>query len=324
MKKYIILSVILLCLSFFSCKRIASKIISEGTEAVVEKTAKQVAKKAAKEGSEEFAEKTVKQGVKKTIKESSEEAGEKAAKKGVKEIVEEGGEDVIEKTLKELAQRDKALKDIYDHMITHVSKDFADGITVKSTKEGMELVSKDFPTSMIKINKNIITAKAGSLKNAGPVNEFLNHLMPNKTYMLDGCYVFKTDKLGRVVEASADRTKAFKTIQRNTQRNSDVQNLVIDQLGGRHGLDDAGHLFSNVSGGPNELINQVPMAKELNRTGAWRKLEKIEEKALKEGKNVTSQRKLLYKGDSKRPYAIEVVTKVDGVEVIRQVIDNVL
>lgn len=323
MKKFVILSVILLCLSLFSCKRIASKIVSEGTEAVVEKTAKQVAKKAAKEGSEEMAEKTAKQSAKKIIKEGSEEAGEKTVKSGVKAVAKEGAEDAIEKTLKELAQSDKMLKDLYDQMCTKVSKEFADGITVRSTKEGMELVSKDFPTSIVKINKNVVTGKAGSLKNAGPVNEFLNSLMPNKTYMIDGSFVYKTDKLGRVVEASADRTKAYKTIQRNTQRNKDVQSLVIDKLGGRQGLDDAGHLFSNVSGGPNELINQVPMAKELNRTGAWRKLEKLEEQALKEGKQVVSQRKLLYKGNSKRPYAIEFITRIDGVET-KTVIENVL
>lgn len=323
MKKIVGLSVILLCLSLFSCKRIASKIVSEGTEAVVEKTAKQVAKKTAKEGSEGLAEKTAKQGAKKIVKEGSEETGERVVKSGAKEIVKEGTEDVIEKSLKELARKDKLFKELYDQMYKKVSKEFADGITVRTTKEGVELFSKDFPTSIVKINRNIVSGRAGSLKNSGPVNEFLNFLMPNKTYMVDGCFVYKTDNLGRVIEASADRTKAIKTIQRNTQRNKNVQNLVIDKLGGRQGLDDAGHLFSNVSGGPNELINQIPMAKELNRTGAWRELEKIEEKALKEGKQVVSQRKLLYKGDSKRPYAIEFITKIDGVET-KTVVENIL
>lgn len=218
-----------------------------------------------------------------------------------------------------------------DDYIKYLKKNSAPGsnffkdenLIVETATNGNIRLSVKNSASVMDIDGDVIKMVSGSTVNRGQMNEFMNYLLPNKTYMVDGCYVFKTDKLGRVVEASADRTKAFKTIQRNTQRNSDVQNLVIDQLGGRRGLDDAGHLFSNVSGGPNELINQVPMAKELNRTGAWRKLEKIEEKALKEGKNVTSQRKLLYKGDSKKPYAIEVVTKVDGVEVIREVVDNV-
>ena len=35
-------------------------------------------------------------------------------------------------------------------------------------------------------------------------------------------------------------------------------------------------------------------------------------------------KRLLYEGNSKRPYAIEFITKIDGVEVVREVVENVL
>ena len=172
------------------------------------------------------------------------------------------------------------------------------------------------------MNGTLITGHAGSLKNAGPVNEFFNHLIPNRTYIIDDCFVYKTDNMGRVIECNAKRNKAYKSIERNTQRNSNVQRHVIEQLDGRKGLDDAGHLFANTTGGPNELINQVPMASELNRTGKWRELERIEEQALKEGKEVISNRKLIYKGNSKRPTAIEFTTSIDGV-VTKTLVENI-
>lgn len=168
----------------------------------------------------------------------------------------------------------------------------------------------------------MVTGSAGSLKNEGPMNEFLNFIMPNKTYIVDVCFVYKTDNLGRITECSAKRTKAYQSIERNAQRNTHIQSAVVERLDGRKGLDDAGHLFANTTGGPNELINQVPMASELNRTGKWRELERIEEDALKAGKDVVSSRKLLYKGDSKRPWAIEFTTKIDGVET-KTLVENI-
>ena len=64
------------------------------------------------------------------------------------------------------------------------------------------------------------------------------------------------------------------------------------------------------------------MAKKLNSNGKWRELERLEEEALKSGKKVSSQRNLLYRGSEKMPYAIEFITKIDGVET-KTLIQNV-
>lgn len=287
MKKSVSLALLLmLSFSIVSCDTIASKIFKKGASKVESKVASKVAK------------------------EISEEGLEKVGKK------------VVTKTLKEVAASDKTLSALYDAFSSRISREFADGISVKTTKEGLEMVSKDFPNSAIRMTNNLITGKGGSLVNSGPVNEFLNHLLPNKTYIVDEAFVYRTDNLGRVISCSADRNKVFGVIERNAQRNTDVQKYIVESLDGKAGLDDAGHLFANTTGGPNELINQVPMAKTLNRNGAWRELERVEEDALKQGKKVVSQRNLLYKGTEKRPYAIEFITKIDGEET-KTIVQNI-
>lgn len=235
---------------------------------------------------------------------------EKILLKIAKELVETGGE----KTLKELATSSRILLLLYNGLEHRLGKDFVDNIAVRSTGDDiLELYSKNFPTSRINYNlrTNTVEGTAGSLQGAGPVNEFFNVILPNMHYKIDDCFSYTTDRYGRVIYASGDRSKAM-AIRRNSQRNSDIQREVIEQMDGRKGVDDAGHLFANNTGGPNEMINQVPMLREINRNGAWRRLERLEEDALKAGKKVISQRKLLYKGRSKKPYAIEVTIVIDG------------
>ena len=297
-KLFFIEILILVLLSASSCDRVLSK------------TASKLGKKAGKEY------------VEKASGEVVEMAGKKAAKELSSEAVEKVARNVVAKTLKEYAMSNRAISGLYENFSNRISREFADGIVVNTTEKGVEMASRDFPNSAIRMNKNMMIGKAGSLRNSGPVNEFLNHLLPNKTYIVDEVFVYKTDELGRVITCTADRTKAFKTIERNTQRNTDIQKHIVESLDGRVGLDDGGHLFANSTGGPNELINQVPMSRTLNQTGQWRELERIEEKALKEGKNVVSQRNLLYRGNEKRPYAIEFITKIDGVET-KTIVENI-
>ncbi len=285
-----------LSLGLSSCDTFVSKIINKSTSGVTSKVAGKVVKEAAEEG----------------LEKSGKKVAAKAAKEVAEEAVEKAGRSVAEKTLKELATSNKNLAILYEDFIRRNMQDFADGVIVKSTKQGIELVSKDFPNSAIKITNNVVFGKGGSLVNSGPVNEFLNKLLPNKTYIIDDAFVYKTDDLGRVISCSADRSKAFKSINRNAQRNTDIQKYIVKSLEGRTGLDDGGHLFANSTGGPNELINQVPMSKKLNRNGQWRELERLEEDALKQGKKVTSERKLLYRDSEKRPYAIEFKSTIDG------------
>lgn len=296
MKKLVIIVLMAtLPLFFVSCKEIVSK------------GASKVAKSLVRESAEETTEKTLAKGTKKAIVNS----------------VEEGAEKVTKNSMKNLIGSNKGFKTLYEQFSKKISKDFADDITVESEKNWLVCFSKKFPNSKMKMKDNTIIAKAGSTKNSGPVNEFLNYLLPNKSYMVDdGAFIYKTDGLGRVIEAISDRSKAYKSIQRNATRDKNTQKRIVESLDGTLGKDDAGHLFANTTGGPNELINQVPMNAQLNRNGLWRKLERMEEDALKQGKTVVSSRKLIYEGTSKRPTAIEFITKIDGKET-RTIVKNI-
>lgn len=291
-----------IALSFTSCQLIKTSFTKIGSKTGA-KAVKRSLKEVAEESGEVF--------IMRDAREIAEEGAEKASKKATREVLEEGSEKVAQKTLTELASSGKTYKELYEHFSKYISKDFADGILVETTENGVRIFSKDFPNSFIRMNKSTIICNAGSLANSGPMNEFLNHLLPNMTYIVDDCFIYTTDKYGRVISAVADRSKG-KLLKRNPQRNKDVQKKIIDMLDGYPGKDQGGHLFANNTGGPNELINQVPMNARLNMNGEWRRLEKIEETALSQGKNVTSQRKLLYRGKEKRPYAIEFTTIVDG------------
>ena len=79
------------------------------------------------------------------------------------------GKSIAGKTLKELATSNKTLAILYEDFSQRIGREFADGITIKSTRQGIELVSKDFPNSAIKITNNIISGKGGSLANSGQV-----------------------------------------------------------------------------------------------------------------------------------------------------------
>lgn len=282
---------ILLCaISIVSCKEAAQKGIGKGTKEIMEKASKKVIAQSAQEISE------------KTIKEATGEIAEHTAKRSLKEAMKSNNE----------------LKILYNAAYKRIGKDFTDGLATKTTKNGIIIYSEQYPTSKIIMRNNVIVARAGSLVDAGPINEFLVDILPNKIYVVDDVFRYKTDDLGRVVFCECDRTKAYKLYgnKRNPQRNRDVQKRIVEALDGKFdhngkSLDDGGHLFSRNSGGPNELINQIPLDREVNQHGLWKQCESIEEQAIKDGKNVISSRKLLYQGTCKRPYAIEFTYIID-------------
>lgn len=191
---------------------------------------------------------------------------------------------------------------------------------VTETAEGRLYRIEGFGSSemLVKPNGDII-AKAGSTMKNGQHNEFLNFYMPDRTYRIDdGAFVIKTDRLGRVSEATADRNKAYNLLDpRNPQRDSKTQAEIVRLMDGRYdssgkSLDDGGHIFANNTNGGNERIFQVPMDARSNRRGEWRSIERQEEQALREGKTLISNRKFHYKGDSFRPDKIEVSNVVDN------------
>ena len=164
---------------------------------------------------------------------------------------------------------------------------------------------------------NVICAKAGARNpdyypgvNYG-LNEFLSYRLPNCTYLIDDYMEIRTDQLGRVVQTTA-KFDGNKIVYR-TRKNLPEQRRVVESQGGDTSRDDGGHLIQMGMGGPNELLNQVPMNSELNRNGLWRVIEKREEdEGYYKKKQILSIRRPVYRGSSLRPVGFEVDVVING------------
>lgn len=187
--------------------------------------------------------------------------------------------------------------------------------------EIIKISSSKWEKSKCYVKKNdFVEAESGSRKDEGPQNEFLNYLLPNKTYIVDGYTKYITDNLSRVVLVISDRNK------NNIVNHEEPHKKTTDRVR-KEGVegDEAGHLISRATGGANEKINLVPMNKEINhedRDGVWWNLEQLESAALKLGKGIISIRQLLYKENSKRPYTIVSTTIIDGYPLLFNKVPN--
>lgn len=194
---------------------------------------------------------------------------------------------------------------------------------IEETKDGLVISHKEWSKSKCIIKDGVITADAGSLPGkVGDQNEFLNDLLPNKTYIVDGYTIYKTDNQGRVISVESKRNEIANIVR--AERHSKTQSRIIKEMDGKEG-DEAGHLISHATGGANEKINLVPMNKEINhedKDGVWWNLEQLESAALKLGKGIISIRQLLYKENSKRPYTIVSTTIIDGYPLLFNKVPN--
>ena len=79
--------------------------------------------------------------------------------------------------------------------------------------------------------------------------------------------------------------------------------------------DDGGHLIASIFDGAGEQINYAPMNANLNR-GAWKATENKWARALNGDppKTVKVDIQPIYKGNSKRPQAFEVIYEIGGKE----------
>lgn len=130
-------------------------------------------------------------------------------------------------------------------------------------------------------------------------------LKPNSIYTVNG-YTYETDELGRIKSAKG------KLRLEKGKRNNNHQKKV----GGteRKDSDHGGHLLATRFGGSGKIDNLVLMNANLNQS-AYRKLENIWDKALKNNKEVTVKIIPKYKGNSLRPDEFTIVYQIDDEEI---------
>ncbi len=113
-------------------------------------------------------------------------------------------------------------------------------------------------------------------------------------------YVYKTDKLSRIVKVKVRRLK-FGEPESNWSQNT---------LGKRQN-DHAGHLIGNRFGGSNDLDNLVSMKESVN-LGTFKILENKWAKAISNKEKVSLCIKIEYNGKSKRPDVFKIKYKING------------
>jgi len=141
------------------------------------------------------------------------------------------------------------------------------------------------------------------LDDNGLVYKINGELQPNCEYQING-YTYRTDQLGRVIEASGNLHLTGEPRQPLTQEN----------VGGKdkRPTDDRGHLIADRFGGSNKIENLVAQDSNLNR-GEYKAIENTCARALEEGKKVSLKVEVEYDGVSQRPSAFIVTYQIDGV-----------
>ncbi|MFR9752161.1 DNA/RNA non-specific endonuclease [Nocardia sp. 004] len=154
----------------------------------------------------------------------------------------------------------------------------------------------------------------------------LRHLVPNTTYRIDDRFTYKTDEIGRVIEAHADDLEYRpKTTKKSPYRNKgtqrDIGNLPYPNPENYHG----GHLFADTLGGPGDGVNMVPMHKSVNMTsGEWGELEEEFRDALKADPNTRIQWniKMDYSGGAPQPDTFRIEYQIGDGPKVRDRIEN--
>lgn len=230
------------------------------------------------------------------------------------------------KSLKDLPEIQKSVRDL-----NKFSSSFfrMEDLCVEQVGKSKKIYFKGTKTSM-EIEGDVIKAQPGSFtvngKSYGQVNKFLSNPLPDKTYLVeDGLITYRTDKLGRVKYIKCESSDLYNSLRhKNIIRNGTYDSKDKDELfakwnmpGSDNSQYDYGHLVRRELGGPNELINALPMKKSLQRSGSeWFKLENDEINACKAGKKVSSEMKITYLENGK--YEISVKKVMDGRTVVRK------
>jgi hypothetical protein len=165
----------------------------------------------------------------------------------------------------------------------------------------LTLRSEDGAKAAEEATRKQITVEGGK-KGDWPKELNAQKLEPNADYHVNG-YSYATDAQGRVVEAKGDLE--LKTSDRNSYQQE------IAGRGDRLPTDQGGHLIATIFHGPGDRINLVPMNGNLN-VGAWKRMENSFADALKAGKSVDVDIKVVYSGGSQRPTHFVVDSVIDG------------
>ncbi len=226
-------------------------------------------------------------------------------------------EDAEKITFSDVRETNPDVADYIDRISERLANNYPDGImntleyyrlddgtlVVKSSEE-------QYKNSHILVKGNYAYCEAGARYTDSHMNEFINgtRMMPNMTYNVDGCLTYITDAVGRTSRIEEHYENGV------LMHRSDERGELKSVSNSKDGLPDdvGGHLIANNVGGPTEAINIVPMNKDFNNGGQWKKMENEILDAVKGNHDVKVTRDIKYEGDSCRPTGIDVKVVIDG------------
>lgn len=213
------------------------------------------------------------------------------------------------------------IDDRLDHnLYTEANERINSDGSITYTSSNPECISCN-PNCEVTVKGNDIYANTGGWAEKGKegLNGYIQE-MPEKHYTLDnGATQYYTDSQGNVKSAEMDYNISKNLPERNGQRDTATEREVVKNKDGYRGQDDGGHLFSREIGGPNESINQVPMERDFQQHGKWRKYERHEKSVCDDASandhKVKITRELEYTKGCKRPETIKTKIIIDDVVV---------
>lgn len=185
---------------------------------------------------------------------------------------------------------------------------------LREGKDGIEILNKEASRVFAKIKPGKVVEVVDE-----NINNWFTQLKP-----LQGCkYIVRKseyviDDIGRV--SSVDFKINKEVLQKSPVRDQGVQNWM-HSLKGSLENDHAGHLIANEFGGGSNMLNLVPMSKNVNLS-KFRSLEKQWKSLVQEGKEVKVNIDLKYEGTLERPTWINVKYEYDG-QVFMESIQNI-
>ena len=310
-----------------TAKETAKRTSKEAAKKAAAKTSKEAAEKSSKEAAQSM----TKKGVEKAAKETAEKASSKAAKNTAKQATKESASGVASKEAKEATENTiknnlkkqaaeegvelgtkkvgkdamkelddmPALKEVIEKLQKKSPEYYKTEDLIITKKKGKTTIEFKGKPDKIEVQGNVIKAKGGSTAENGALNQFLNEPLPNQTYKVDNHITYKTNSVGKPVEVECHTSELKKFVDRLKIRDTKTQNEIVSGASQNSSPYQGGHLIQNSLGGPNEKLNQLPMPKDMNTNprGEWRKLEILENEAVKDGKDVWTKMKITYNED---------------------------
>ncbi|MFM9350481.1 DNA/RNA non-specific endonuclease [Streptococcus uberis] len=263
-----------------------------------------VAVKAGTTGAKVVTKEVAKEGVKKLAKEGLETEVKKVATESIKD----GSKEVARKTFEKNSKKYVINRKPSEQIIKN-SKKYIDSVLESSSNKVDEIINTSKETLINGVDKVRGIEKVEYGKHYKTGTDGIKKLKESKRYTTKEGYGYLTDNIERISKVDVKNLEFGEGV-----RNKYAQSKIAKQGEST----DGGHLVANMFKGSGNIDNLVPMSSKLNRAGGdWYQMEKEWANALLNGKKVSFNIHVKYKGDLKVPDSFVVKYFIDGKKVVK-------